>query len=121
MRRKKPSRKQADSVISFEHEKSAVKLYSSGVVQIEGDVKHAAFAFAKHILAEYNGYSKQVMNKYLVINCLKGQDYTLDWNTSIDVYEAGISAKVYDKCAKPPQWDEFKEEFERVCKLKIFS
>lgn len=111
-RRKKPSRRR-DSVIEISNDKGGVLLNSDGTVIITGDVKSAALAFTKHILDNYNGYTKQVINKYLVVNCMDRQNYTLDWVTS-------DWATSINPPTKPAQWAEFKEEFERICKLKAF-
>lgn len=94
------------TTVIHHYKKSSAIFIPDGTLIIGGDgnVKDAAIAFAKFFLEMYIGYIKEDINGTIEINCKKGEDYTIDW--------IGIS--------KPEFWEEFKQEFEKFCKLRAF-
>lgn len=116
MSRKKPLRPQhrrpSDSFTAVEYEGTKLRIYSNGILTIDGDTKHAAFALAKRVLDEVGGAVGMEYNRCVTIKCKPGTPYTIEW--------IGLGILSDDKLPEPKFWEEFKAEFERVCNLKAF-
>lgn len=94
--------------ITLLHEDTELLFYNSGMIDIKGDVKCGAIAFAKHILAM--GKAGSLNYVCMKIHLKKDNKYSLEW----------IAEESDPNYKKPKFWEDFKREFERYCELKVF-
>lgn len=107
---RKPSK-----ILTLEYEGTRLNVYSDGILTIQGETKHAAYALAKQLLEHRDNLNSFMItsNDCIKYSCEQGKKWTIKW------VGKGILEK--DIMPKPFFWDEFKTEFERFCELKIFS
>jgi hypothetical protein len=103
---KKAIKAPAESVVNLANTEASLKLYGSGGVRLEGDVKAAAMLFANYMLNDKPRADFTTVNGSLKAKCKLGEDYTIEWAN----YR-------YDA---PYWWQEFKAEYEKICRLKAF-
>ncbi len=106
-----------DSYSTFLYENTDCRVYNNGMITIKGDgnIKHAAIAFAKYILNDNLTTTilrKSDFYKCISVNCEPNTQYTIDW-----VGDGVVEDDIYPE---PKFWEEFKKEFERYCELKVF-
>ena len=112
---KKHSTPKARKILSLEYEGTKLNIYSDGILTIQGETKHAAYALAKQLLEHRDGFNSLMIisGNCVQYNLEKGKKWTIKWTGK------GVLEK--DIMPRPFFWDEFKAEFERFCELKIFS
>ena len=101
-----------EGTIIVTDQKSELKIFSNGTATINGSVKDVANVLGKIVLNDYSKSSYLKLNECIIIVCTSGFAYTIDWT--------GKGVLQDDLMPKPLFWDEFKMEFERYCKLKVF-
>lgn len=93
--------------IEIEGEGTSVYFCDSGMIEVDGDIKRGAIAFAKYIIETTVNFGS--FNWICIkINFRKNEKYSIEW------IESG------HEFIKPKFWEEFKREFERYCELKAF-
>ena len=96
----------AENVYIKRHD-SMIALYEGGKVHISGDMKEVALAFLNHTLQDIGTNLVSITyNGALLLKCYKGMPVTIDW--------VGTDRNL------PHLFNEFKQEFERICKMKAF-
>lgn len=103
---RKAARGVSESVFKLANGEASIKLYGSGGVKLEGNVREAAFMFAKHMLNDKPRADFTTLNSSIKAKCKLGEDYTIDW--------------VNSRFDEPYWWQEFKAEYEKICRLKAF-
>lgn len=119
MSRKKPAPKLKYKVeytalyTALEYEGSKIKIYNNGILIVKGNIKNAAFALSKQILNDRGKATSIEYNRCIKIKCKPGKPFTIEW-VGEGILPDG------DVFPEPKFWEEFKQEFERFCKLKAF-
>jgi hypothetical protein len=113
--RKKPApvnqKRWQDSYNTLEHDNTKVRLYNSGFITFNGNIKSAAIAVAKFFL-EDDSMTGLIHYLCIDVSLEKNKKYTIKW--------VGGGVIPDDTCPEPKFWKEFKTEFERYCELKVF-